>query len=89
MTWKVEWDNRARKELRHLDQTTQRRILQFTAQRVSGEEDPQRLAHSLSGSLSDMWSFRVGSYRLICYFRYEDEIVRVLKVRHRRDVYSR
>ena len=41
MTWRVEWDDRARKELRKLDSPIQKEILSYLRVRIAGSENPR------------------------------------------------
>ncbi len=41
LTWKVEWDDRARKELRKLDSPIQKEILSYLRVRIAGSKDPR------------------------------------------------
>ncbi|MEX0780173.1 MAG: hypothetical protein WD491_04765 [Balneolales bacterium] len=41
MTWKIEFDERARKELRKLDQQSQDRILKWIRNNLATNEDPR------------------------------------------------
>ena len=86
--WSVEFDDRARKELRSLDAQAQREILRYLRERIATDEDPRRFGKALSKELSGLWRYRVGNYRLIC--RIEDNVLVVLVVRvgHRREVYE-
>ena len=87
MTWTVEWDNRARKELRSLDPPIQKRILEFTGKRLATSEDPRQFGKPLGGSLAGFWRYRVGDYRLICTLEDDHLIVLILGVGHRKAVY--
>ena len=87
MTWRVEWDDRARKELRVLDPQIQRRILRYTGKRLTTVEDPRRLGKALGGRLSGMWRYRVGDYRLICSLEDDRLVVLIVGVGHRSAVY--
>ena len=87
MTWKVEWDDRARRELRALDDNVQARILRYLRERIASSEDPRRFGRSLTGDKAGLWRYRVGDYRLICDINDGDEVVLVLRVAHRRGVY--
>ncbi len=87
MTWKVEFDDRALKELRKLDPPVQRQILHFLRQRVATPESPKRFGKPLSGDRLGLWRYRVGSYRLICRIEEDRVLVLVLAVGHRKDVY--
>ncbi len=87
MTWKVEWDDRARRELRALDPQIQRRILRYTGERLTTAEDPRRFGKVLGGDLAGLWRYRVGDYRLICTHEGDRLVVLILGVGHRSAVY--
>ena len=88
MTWKIEWDDRARKELRKLDSPVQREILNYLRTRIAGSNNPRVFGQNLSGNKAGLWRYRMGTYRIIC--RIEDDIfiVLVVGVGHRREVYE-
>ena len=88
MTWSVEWDERARRELRRLDPAVQRQILRYLRERIAGSNDPRRFGRSLGGQLGGLWRYRVGDYRLVCEVANDRLVVLVLAVGHRKDVYS-
>ena len=87
MTWKVEFDDRALKELRKLDPPVQREILRFLRQRVATPDKPKRFGKPLSGDRLGLWRYRIGSYRLICRIEENRIVVLVLGVGHRKDVH--
>ncbi|WP_045210519.1 type II toxin-antitoxin system RelE family toxin [Desulfonatronovibrio magnus] len=60
MIWKVEFDDRARKELRRLDRQAQRGILAYLRNRIATHEDPRRFGDPLRKNLSGFWKYRVG-----------------------------
>jgi mRNA interferase RelE/StbE len=43
VTWTVEWDDRAARELRKLDRQIQKEILAFFRERITTAEDPRQL----------------------------------------------
>ncbi|MFZ0394335.1 MAG: type II toxin-antitoxin system RelE/ParE family toxin [Terracidiphilus sp.] len=86
--WTVEFDDRARRELRKLDPNTQHEILRYLRTRIAGPEDPQRFGKPLRTNLAGLWRYRVGEYRLICRFENSRLVVFVIKMGHRRDVYE-
>jgi mRNA interferase RelE/StbE len=88
LTWSVEWDERARRELRRLDPSVQREILRSLRQRIAGPHDPRRFGRPLRGHLHGLWRYRVGSYRLICELADDTLLVLVLAVGHRKEVYE-
>jgi mRNA interferase RelE/StbE len=87
LTWKVEFDDRALKELRKLDPQVQRQILRFLRQRVATPDNPKRFGKPLSGDRLGLWRYRIGSYRLICRIEENRIVVLVLGVGHRKDVH--
>ncbi len=86
MTWRIEWDERALRELQGLGRESQRRILRYLRERVIAE-DPRRFGKPLRGELAGLWRYRVEDHRVIC--RIEDDVlvVLVVAVGHRREVY--
>ena len=88
MTWRIEIDASAAKELAKLDRPVARRILAFLRDRLSSLDDPRSLGAALQGSrFGEFRKYRVGDCRIIA--RIEDEQLRILVVRigHRRQVY--
>jgi len=74
--WTVEFDDRARRELRKLGAKTQQTILRYLRERIAGKQDPRRFGKPLRRNLAGLWRYRVEDYRLIC--RLEDDRVVVL-----------
>ncbi|MEO6740805.1 MAG: type II toxin-antitoxin system RelE/ParE family toxin [Chthoniobacteraceae bacterium] len=88
MRWAYSFDERALKELKKLGKPAQREILKYLDERIATDADPARFGKALRGDLAGLWRYRVGDYRLICSLRDGQMLVLVLKVGHRRDVYS-
>lgn len=86
--WTVEFDERARRELRKLSSEVQKTILRFLRERVSGSTDPRQFGKPLRLNLAGLWRYRVGDYRLICRLEDDRLIVLVIKIGHRREVYE-
>ena len=88
LTWRIEFEDTALKELVKLDKQVARRILVFLRERVAVLDDPRSVGEALKGSrLGEFWKYRVGDYRIITNI--EDGVMRilVLKVSNRREVY--
>ena len=84
---KIVYSRDARRQMKRLDKTVQRRIKRYMAN-VASLVNPRARGKGLSGNLSEYWSYRVGDYRIVC--RIQDNIlqIEVVKVGHRRDVYD-
>jgi mRNA interferase RelE/StbE len=87
--WKIEFDPAAQKELNGLDNSIARRISKFLYGRVAQLDRPHQIGERLKGTLSEFWKYRVGDYRVICSIEHARLVVLVLRVGHRREIYSR
>ena len=88
MTWRVELDPAATRELGKLDPQIAHRILGFLCDRVAVLDDPRSIGEALRGSrLGEFWKYRVGDHRIISSI--EDRVLRILvvKIGNRREVY--
>jgi mRNA interferase RelE/StbE len=88
LTWTVEFDDAAAKELRNLDRQAQHEILRYLRERLATNEDPRRFGKRLSRELAGLWRYRVRHYRLICNIEDSKFVVLVLRVGHRKDIYE-
>jgi mRNA interferase RelE/StbE len=86
--WTVEFDDRARRELRKLDLKVQRDILRYLRDRIQGSADPRQFGKPLRKNLAGLWRYRIGDYRLICRLEEDRFVVLVVKVGHRRAIYE-
>ena len=89
MTWAVEIDDRARRELRKLDPPVQQDVLHYLRERIATDEDPRRFGKALVGTLAGLWRYRVGDCRVVCRIEDGRLVVLVVRVAHRSTVYDR
>jgi mRNA interferase RelE/StbE len=87
LAWTIEFRPNARRELRRLDPPVQRRLIQYFEQRVLASGDPRQLGKALHGDQGDLWSYRVGDYRIICMIEDSRLVVIVVTIGNRREVY--
>ena len=88
MIWTVEWDERARKELRKLDKKLQKDILTYLRERIAVDADPRRFGKPLSYDKHGLWRYRVQNARIICYIDDNELVVLVLRTNYRKHVYD-
>jgi len=88
LIWQVKFSETAKRQLNKLQKQTQKDILKYLKKRIKTDEDPQRFGSLLRRSLSGLWKYRVGDYRLICEIQQEEIVVLVLAVGHRRKIYG-
>ncbi len=84
MTYRLIYTRRAVRDIDRLDLRTRRRIGK-TLLRLS--EDPLHHAERLTHSSLGTYRFRIGDDRVI--FDVEDDVIVVLRVGHRREIYKR
>jgi len=89
MAWKIEFDPAALKELKKFEKPVEKRILRFLRERVEKLDDPRQVGARLQGTMSRLWKYRVGDYRLICSLEDDRPVVLALRIGHRREVYKR
>jgi mRNA interferase RelE/StbE len=87
MTWRIEFDPAAAKELRKLGDVPARRIVEFLSTRVA--DDPRNLGEALKGKLGEIWKYRIGDYRIIADIRDNVLLILIVRVGHRREIYKR
>ena len=87
MAWTIEYAETAKKQLRKLDRAAARRIVDFMDERVAPSDDPRAMGKALKGPLGDLWSYRVGDFRVICDIQDKVLTVLVLRIGNRREVY--
>lgn len=87
MAWTIKFQKKALKDLRKLDKSAQKRIVDFLEQRLANLENPRLLGSSLKGELSSLWRYRLGTYRILCEIDDGELMVLIVRVAHRKEVY--
>ena len=87
MVWRIEYAESVQKDVRKLDAQERKRIRDFIEVKVALLDDPRSLGKPLSGGLSGLWRYRVGSYRVIANIEDRDVRILVVKIAPRKEVY--
>ena len=87
MSYKVTWHEDAMEDLRGLDKARALEIVDKVDAYLS--EDPLALGKPLKGIFRGLFRYRCGDYRVIYSIDRRDELLTVLTVGHRKDVYRR
>ncbi len=88
MSYKIELSDIALKNLRKLDHTARKQILEYISGVLSKIENPRLLGKPLTGNLGEFWRYRVGYFRILCKIQDNKFIVLIVKIAHRKDVYD-
>ncbi len=83
---RIEYTETARKQLKKLDKTIQKRILDYMDE-VALLENPRSRGKALVENMRGLWRYRVGDYRVICEIQESRIIISVLKIGHRKNIY--
>ena len=83
---RIEYTETARKQLKKLDKTMQKRILDYMDE-VALLENPRSRGKALVENMRGLWRYRVGDYRVICEIQELRIIISVLKIGHRKNIY--
>ena len=87
LTWTIEFDDKARKELRKLDKPIQKEILKYLREKIATTESPKQYGKALSSNLAGLWRYRVRDYRIICNIEDDRLTVLVVRLAHRKEIY--
>lgn len=89
MVWAIEYTPRARKSLKKIDNTAQKRIKGELGERLATHHDP-RVHHKVQKikGWDNLFRYRVGDYRVL-FEVYENKVViSVVNAGHRSEIYS-
>ncbi len=88
MSWKVEFDKSAFKELSKLNKNIQHKI-SSEIEKISQLENPKSYGKGLKGRFLGLWRYRIGDYRIICEIDGALITIIVIKIAHRKEVYDK
>ncbi|HIV98498.1 MAG TPA: type II toxin-antitoxin system RelE/ParE family toxin [Candidatus Ornithospirochaeta avicola] len=83
---RIQYTETARKQLKKLDKTIQKRILDYMDE-VGRLENPRSRGKALFENMRGLWRYRVGDYRVICEIQESRIIISVLKIGHYKNIY--
>lgn len=88
MTYKVEFAEKALKQLKKSDRHTAALILGWVRKNLENCENPRLHGKGLTSNRSGEWRYRVGDYRLLAKIDDNKITILILNVGHRRDIYN-
>ncbi len=89
MSWQVEYNSETLKDLRKLDRSVQREILDYMERRIGKTDDPRKFGKPLRGSKFGLWRYRLRDYRIVCELQDKRLMVLVVSIGHRSTVYEK
>ena len=88
MAWSIEYDPEALEDLKKLDQTIQREILDYMDNRIATAANPRDFGKPLRYTKDGLWRYRGRDCRIICELRDKRLVVLVVAVGHRSTIYD-
>ena len=83
---KVEYSPGAEAQFLKLQKPAQRQIQKYLDE-VAAMPDPRARGKALKGTLSTLWRYRTGDWRIICDIQDTQILITVLKIGNRKEVY--
>ena len=76
----------SKKQLKKLDSSISKRILDYLEQ-LELIDDPRSRGKALTSNLSGLWRYRVGDYRILCRIYDDKLVITVIEIAHRSTIY--
>ena len=89
MKWEIRFSDEALKELKKLDRYTIQLIDSWINKHLENCDNPRSIGKPLTANRTGQWRYRIGDYRLLCEIYDNVLLILVIKVGHRRGVYSK
>jgi len=89
MKYKILFDKNADRQLKKINTTQQRIIVNWIAKNLENTDDPRILGKSLIDNLKDYWRYRIGNYRIIAEINDDEVKILIIEIGHRKDIYKK
>ena len=76
----------SKKQLKKLDSSISKRILDYLEQ-LELLDDPRSRGKALTSNLAGLWRYRVGDYRIFCRIYDDKLVITVIEIAHRSTIY--
>jgi mRNA interferase RelE/StbE len=86
--WTIEYDPEALRDLNKLNRSIRSEIFRYMQGRIADAASPRDFGKPLRYDKFGLWRYRVRDFRIVCELREARQVVLVVGVGHRRDVYE-
>lgn len=87
MKYEIIFTKKADKQLRKIDITQQRIIINWVEKNLKNTDNPKRFGKALKGNLRDYWRYRIGDYRIIAEINNDEIKILIVNIGYRKDIY--
>ena len=88
MKYRVEYTQRAVKDLQKLDKPVRALIWGWIEKNLVNCENPRLHGKGLTANRSGQWRYRIGDYRVLADIQDDRILILILTIGHRREVYK-
>ena len=89
MKYKILFDRNADKQLKKIDKTQQRIMVNWITKNLENTNDSRVFGKALKGNLKDYWRYRIGDYRIIAEINDDEVKILIIEIGHRKDIYKK
>ena len=86
MAWTLEYEAKARKQLRKLPDALGNRVLDVL-EMIAAQTNPRDRGIAMAGDWAGHWRYRIGDYRVIARIEDGRMVILVVALGHRREIY--
>ncbi|WP_156285822.1 type II toxin-antitoxin system RelE family toxin [Oceanivirga salmonicida] len=77
---------KAEKQLKKLDKTIYRIIVNYILKNLIDTSNPRQNGKALKGKLNGLWRYRVGDYRILAEIKDNELIILLIEIAHRKNI---
>lgn len=86
MAYNIAWHEGVYKDLEKLDKPLRKKIIDRIKEYLI--EDPENIGKPLTGQFAGLYRYRYGDYRVIYAIDKTEKVIKVLEIKHRKEVYK-
>jgi mRNA interferase RelE/StbE len=86
--WTIEYDPEAIKDLNKLNRSIRQEIFRYMQERIAQADTPRNFGKPLRYDKFGLWRYRLRDFGIICELQDARQVVLVVGVGHRTDVYK-
>ncbi len=88
MGWTIEYDPEAIKDLNKLNRSVRLEIFRYMQERIAQTDTPRNFGKPPQYDKFGLWRYRVRDFRIVCELQETRQVVLVVGVGHRKNVYK-
>lgn len=86
--YQLQVSKKVMKQLKKLDKPTKKIIESWIEANLYNTSNPRQHGKQLKGTLSHLWRYRIGDYRLLAEIKDNQLVIVAVELGHRREIYK-